>query len=314
MGKRLLGLSLLLGSALVLTLSGAGSPLVLSQKQALSVVRQYSKVEYKASSTFSTGLQNTVEEGIEAEQDDSNFSLLTEAGTAPSNPSSPVAVNSSTVTIYLGTSTKAPAEFLVLMDGPDDSYTWYGIFRKDSKKAPWRVEAGDGVPPGTTTASLTPTAGPVAVKVNAAGSELPLLVHYLSTGKGNVAPSPNASDWYTTDQQTVAADAQGGVNLAVKYSADKSPVSLVKVSGGTLELGGLDEVSTETAGSGQCVYATNGNTSEYLTLVPTGIQYQEIQVRTLVQVMLFVPNNSSQPVQLLSYYAQLMSASTPACN
>lgn len=50
------------------------------------------------------------------------------------------------------------------------------------------------------------------------------------------------------------------------------------------------------------------------TLVPTGIQDQEITVDTLNQVTIFVPTNSSQPLQLLAYDPQLMTADTPACS
>ncbi|MGC1184686.1 MAG: hypothetical protein WBA31_05975 [Candidatus Dormiibacterota bacterium] len=317
--SQVLGATLLLASLLVITLTGASYPAALSQKQAVQTVVHYGKTDNKASATYNIGLQNAVEEGIEARQDDSNFSLLSQAqaaaitaGTTPSTAN---------LRVYLTGSSKTPAEFLATIPelatsgtDPSPAYTWYGVFRKDSKKAAWRLDFGAAILATNLPGSVTMTSGKAQIHSAAPNSGLVALVKYLTTGQGNVAPSPNANSWYATDQQVASSDANSGIAVGLKFTVDRSPVTSIEVSGGSLEFGGIDEMSTERAlSSVQCVAANPSNTSEYLTLVPAGIQYQQIQVDTLIQVSLFVPANLSQPVQLLSLQAQLMSANTPPC-
>jgi hypothetical protein len=313
------GATLLLASALVVTLTGASYPAALSQKQAVQTVVHYGKTDIKASATYNIGLQNAVEEGIEARQDDSNFSLLSRAAAAAITAgATPSAAN---ITVYLTGSSKTPAEFLATIpepaangSNPSPAYTWYGVFRKDSKKTAWRLAFGAAILATNLPGSVTMTGGKAQIQSAAPHSGVVALVKYLTTGQGNVAPSPNADSWYATDQQLVSSYANSGIAVGLKFTVDRSPVTSIAVSGGSLEFGGIDEVSTERASSGvQCVAASPSNTSEYLTLVPAGIQYQQIQVDTLIQVSLFVPSNQSQPVQLLSLQAQLMSANTPPC-
>ncbi|MGC2190715.1 MAG: hypothetical protein WA751_00055 [Candidatus Dormiibacterota bacterium] len=317
---RIAALGLLLGGALVLSLTAATFPLALSQKQAVQVVLQDSRTDTQASSNYDIGKQNSVEQGIEARQDDANFSLLSQEGAA-SLSSGSAAPKAKDVSVYLTGSTKTPAEFLATINepattgaNPVPAYTWYGVYRKNSQKEPWRLQYGQAILASLPAPGVTVTAGRAQIQSHGSDSAVAALVRYLNTGQGNISPTTDATSWYSSDQQETSAYAGSGIAVGFKFSTDPSPVTSVAVSGGTLEFGGIDEVTTQKAGSGeQCVEANSNNSAEYLTLVPAGIQYQEITVATLSQVAIFVPTGGGQPLQLLSLDSQVMTADTPAC-
>jgi hypothetical protein len=317
---RVAAAGLLLAGALVLSLTAATFPLALSQKQAVQVVLRDGRIDAQASNNYDTGRQNSVEQGVEARQDDANFSLLSQEGT-PSNSSGSAAPKAKDVSAYLTGTTKTPAEFLATINepatngaNPVPAYTWYGVYRKNSQKEPWRLQYGEAILASLPAPGVSMTAGQAQIQSHGSDSAVAALAKYLNTGQGNISPTTDASSWYSTDQQETSTYAGSGIAVGFKFSVDRSPVTSVAVSGGTLEFGGIDEVTTQAAASGvQCVLANSNNSAEYLTLVPAGIQYQEITVDTLNQVAIFVPTGSGQPLQLLSFDPQLMSADTPAC-
>ncbi len=301
------------------TLTGASYPAALSQKQATQTVIHYSKAEIKASATYDIGLQNELEEGVEARQDDSNFSLLSRAAAAAITAGA--APSAASIAVYVTGSGKTPAEFLATIpeeattgSNPTPAYTLYGVFRKDSKKTAWRLDFGAAILDTNLPGAVTMTNGKAQIQSAAPKSGVVALVKYLTTGQGDVAASPNANSFYATDQQAISSFADNGISVGLRLTVDRNPVTSIAVSGGSLEFAGIDEVSTERASSGlQCVTASPSNTAEYSTLVPFGIQYEQIEVDSLIQVALFVPSNGSQPVKLLSLQTQLMSADTPPC-
>ncbi|HVB53803.1 MAG TPA: hypothetical protein VNF24_06380 [Candidatus Acidoferrales bacterium] len=315
-----LGVSLLLvaslasGPVLAKTKSkptASSFPAALSQKQAVQVVLQYYKENNQANSTLSVALQDKDEEGISAKMDDANYHLLGLEGTTSIPAFTALRQN---ISVYLTNATKAPAEFLALVKfpavtgaNPVAAYADYLVFRKDTGKAPWRVLYDIGV---TSTTSVPAT---TSVKGRTSNYAFAAIVNYWKNGRGKVAPGPYTSGLYTSTQQGIATDASHGITDTLAFTVDSSPVTSAAVRGGTLEFGGIDSVTTETATTGSCVSSSPTDFAEYLAIFPSGVKYGQTVDHRLVQVVIFVPSNRDQDIHLLGYYSQLLGGSGTAC-
>lgn len=321
-----LGVALLvaatLASAPVLARSSpaaASFPVALTQKQAVQVVLDYYKENNQANSTLSTALQNQDEEGISAEMDNANYKLLGLEGKTSIPAFAALRQN---ISVYLSDATKSPAEFLAVVKfpattgaNPVAAYTAYLAFRKDTEEAPWRLLYEPSVASTLSVPGVKVIGGHAAIDSRASLAPTKEIGAYWSTGVNQaVVSGPDTSELYSADQSAISSWASNGITLGMTYGTTTNPATSIGVKDGILEFGVISNTQTEVpVTEGDCFTAVTQTNTELNALLPPGTSYNQVTIKSLIQVLIFAQSGKHLKLRVLSYDDQLMSASGTGC-